>query len=189
MPGVLLYSDGDSVTLTWTPSDVITTEIAAPNDYQVTVVVFMYMSERWIILEELDTIDNTGTAVISLEPGPHNSNPILPITFHIRAADSANLADYIRPVVQEGLVGIWSPIAYKLADPSYNAAEYCGRHHRSQHTSGEELLEKTIPCPCRAEQGRIGNSKLLEQHSAMAVQTRRFFYPDAATCFLSTVTG
>ncbi len=189
MPGVLLYSDGDRVTLTWTPSDVLTTEIAAPNDYQVTVEVYAYISNAWTLFEELDTVVNTGTTIIQiLEPGPDGRDPIVPIAFHIKAADSVNLEDYIRPVVQAGQVGIWSPIAYKIANPNYLAADLCEQFLQNQEISGTDLLQKTISCPCRANQARIGNSMFLEQRSTTAVQMRRFFYPDAASCFLSTVT-
>lgn len=190
MPGVLLYLDGDQVTLTWRPSDVLTTEIADPNDYRVTVEVYAYISNAWSMLEELDTVVNTGETVIQmLGPGPDGYDSIVPIAFHIRVADSANLENYIRPVVQDGQVGIWSPVAYKIADLSYMAADSCAQFVQNQQIPGTDLLQKTTSCPCRASQARIGNSMFLEQRSMTAIQMRRFFYPDADTCFLSTVTG
>lgn len=190
MPGVLLYTDGDEITLTWTPSDVLPTEIAEQNDYQVTVEVYAYILNTWSLFEDLDTVFNTGTTVIPmLRQGPDATDPIIPISFHIKAADSVNLEDYIRPVIQAGEVGIWSSVAYKITDPGYLAADLCAQFVQDQPISGTELLQKTISCPCRANQARIGNSMFLEQRSDTAIQMRRFLYPTAGTCFLSTVTG
>lgn len=190
MPGVLLYSDGDRVTLTWTPSDVLLTEIAGQNDYQVTVEVYAYISSVWTLFEDFGTVVNTGTTVIPmLKRGPNGGDPIVPIAFHIKAADSMNLENYIRPVVQTGQIGVWSPVAYKIADPDYLAGEFCEEFVQNQQITGTDLLQKTISCPCRANQARIGNSMFLEQRSTTAVQMRRLFYPNAATCFLSTVVG
>ena len=190
MPGVLLYTDGDRVTLSWTPSDVLPTEVASPNDYQVTVEVYAYTSNAWSLFEELDTVENTGIMTITgIQPGPVNGDPIVPIAFHIRAIDSVTLKAYIRPILQANLAGIWSPVSYKITNPDYDAANYCSQFLENQDFSGSDLLQKTVPCPCRASQARIGNSMLLEQRSSTAVQMRRFFSPKADTCFLSTVVG
>ena len=185
-----MYLDGDQVTLTWTPSDVLLTEIADQNDYSVTVEVYAYISNAWSLFEELDTVANTGSTVISgIRSGPTGSDPIVPIAFYIKPADSANLVDYIRPLVQSGQAGIWSPVAYKVVDPGYVAADLCEQFVQEQQISGPDLSQETVACPCQANQGRIGNSMFLEQRSSTAVQMRKFFYPTAATCFLSTVLG
>lgn len=190
MPGVLLYSDGDGVTLTWSPSDVLPTEIADQNDYQVTVEVYAYVSNVWSLFEELDTVDNIGTAVVpKLKLGPNGTDPIVPIAFRIKAADSKNLKEYIRSIVQADQVGIWSPVAYKLANPDYIAGVLCAQFVQNQPISGADLLQNTISCPCRVDQARLGNSMFLEQHSRAALLMRKFLYPNAATCFLSTTTG
>ena len=190
MPGLLLYSDGDRVTLTWTPSDVLSTEIASQNDYPVLVEVYAYISNSWSLFERLDMVENTGTAVIPrLRSGPNGTDPIVPIAFRITAADSSSLKDYVRPVIQAGQVGLWSPVAYKLANPDFVAADVCKEFVQNQPLSGAELLQKAIPCPCRTDQARIGNSMFLEQRSNTAVLMRRFLRPDAATCFLSTTIG
>lgn len=190
MPGVLLYSDTDRVTLTWTPSDVLPTNIASPNDYQVTVEVYAYTSKAWSLFEELGTVENNGTMVIAgIKPGPVGGDPIVPITFHIRATDSVNLKADIRPILQANQTGIWSPVSYKITNPDYDAANYCSQFLENQEFSGIDLLQKTVPCPCRASQARIANSMFLEQRSSTAAQMRRFFSSKADTCFLSTVVG
>ena len=168
MPGVLLYSDGDGINLTWTPSDMLPTEIANPNDYQVTVEVYAYISNAWILFEEFDSVVNSGTMVISmLMAGPNGTDPIVPIAFRIKVADSVNLKDYIRPVVQAGQIGIWSPVAYKIASPNDRGAEMCSEYFRNQ-ISEFDVLKKAISCPCRADQARVGNSMFLEQLSSIA---------------------
>ena len=191
MPGVLLHSDGDRVTLTWTPADVLPPEVADKDDYQVSVEVYAYISNAWSLFQEFaDAVDNTGTAVIpKLNFGPNRTDPIVPISFRVKVADSVNLMDYIRPVVQAGQVGIWSPVVYKIADPGFITADLCAQFVESQAISGSDLLQKTISCPCRVSQARHGNSMFEEQRSGIAAMTRKFFYPNADTCFLSTITG
>lgn len=190
MPGVLLYSDGDAVTLTWNPTDVLPTEIANRNDYWVNVEVYAYTSNVWTPFEDFGVVANTGFTVLhSIRPGPVGEDSVVPIAFYIKAADSVNLEEYIRPVVQSGQAGIWSPVAYKIASTDYTAAQLCAQFAENQEINGPELLQNTVPCPCRADQARLENSMFLEQNSSTATQMRRFLYPNAATCFLSTVTG
>lgn len=191
MPGGLLYSEGDSVTLTWTPSDVLSSEIAGQNDYLVTMEVYAYILGEWSIFEEIDTsVVNTGSIdILEIRSMPEGTDPIVPISFHIKAEDSLNLEDYIRPVVQAGQAGIWSPVAYVITDSEYVAADYCIQFVEEQLFSGAELLQNTIPCPCRTNQARVGNSMFLEQRTYLAIQMRQLFYPSASTCFLSTVVG
>ena len=189
MPGGLLYSDGDSVTLTWSPSDVLPSEIASQDDYQVIVEVYAYVSNEWELFQLVSIQGNTGSATVQIRSGPEESDPIVPISFHIKAGDSGNLEEYIRPIVRDGQVGIWSPVAYKITDPTYVAADFCEEFVENQNISGTDLLQNTAPCPCRADQARVGNSMSVEQRSSTAVQMRQFFYPGAATCFLSTELG
>ena len=191
MPGGLLYSDGDGVTLTWNPVDVLPTEIADPNSYDVTVEVHMYTTETsgWGLFQELHTGPNSGTAVVHLQPGPTGFDQVVPITFRITPADSMALEEYIRPIVRAGVIGIWSPVAYKIASQTYSASQSCMQFVQSQFGTALRLKHFAIPCPCQASQARIGNSMFVEQRSATAVQMRRFFTPKAATCFVSTTVG
>jgi hypothetical protein len=191
MPGVLLHSDGDMVTLSWTPTNVLPPEIAGKDDYRVAVEVFAYISNVWTLFEEFaNTVANTGvTLVPNLSFGPNGTDPIVPIAFSLKAVDSVNLTDFIRPIVQAGQVGIWSPVVYKITDPGYIVADMCAQFVASQPTTGPKLLKKAISCPCRLSQARHGNSMFQEQISGTAVMMRKFFYPKADACFLSTITG
>lgn len=186
MPGMLLYSDGDEIFLTWTPSDLLPTEIADPDDYQIAIEVYTYVSDAWTLFEEFSSVVNSGTTAISmLKPGPNGVDPIIPIAFRIKVEDSSNLEDYIRPVVQAGRVGVWSPVAYKIASSDYKGAEMCTEFF--QNNIYELDAKNIISCPCRVDQARTANSMFLEQLSSTAMQMRKFFYPKASTCFLSTV--
>lgn len=45
IPGILLYTDGDNVTLNWNPNDIIPTRIASPNDYNVSIDLYYYYTK------------------------------------------------------------------------------------------------------------------------------------------------
>lgn len=190
MLGELLYSDGDAVTLTWTPGDVLPSEISSPSDYQVTVEVYAYKSGAWTLFETVSTLDNYGNASISmLQQGPSGDEPIVPIAFRIKAVDSTALPSYIRPLVLTGQIGIWSPVAYKIAVPNYSAQTSCSEFVLSQGVSGAELLQNVPSCPCRVSQARMSNSRFTEQRSDAAIQMTRFLHPGADVCFVSATTG
>ena len=193
MPGVLLHSYGDNLTLTWAPSNVLPTEIASPSDYRVIIEVYVHdFREGWSWYQVLTIAENSGAIhnISSLSPGPY-PDFLVPMAFRVSVKDSVNLPGYIRPLVQNGKIGIWSPIAYKVTNSTYAsyAQQFCRNWVGQQSVSGRDLLQRTVPCPCRAEQARIGNSMFLEQRSPTAVQLSHFLYPGAATCFLSTTTG
>ena len=192
MQGVLLHSDGDTVTLSWAPSDILPTEMANPSDYRVRVDVYVHdFREGWSWYQLLSIVENTGIInVSSLSPGPY-PDLLVPMAFRVSAVDSAVLPGYIRPLVRDRQIGIWSPVAYKATSSDYvtSAQQLCQNWVRQQSLTGREILQRTPPCPCRAEQARIGNSMFIEQRSSTATQLSRFLYPGAATCFLSTTIG
>ena len=191
MPGILVYSDGDNVTLTWTPTDVLPAEIEFSSYYSVYLNVELYLHdfrEGWYFYNNLGIVENVGFLFIdSLPQGPYH-DLLVPAAIQLSMVDSETLPQYILPLAQTGQIGIWSPVFYKESVRSSDTSpqDFCPSWVEGEREVRTEFLQQTHPCPCRVEQARIGNSMFIEQRSTVAVQQSRFLYPGADTCFLST---
>lgn len=196
MPGILLYSDGDPVKITWNPSNVLPTSITSPTNYDVRIELYYYytnISEWQKAAVLVSRQSNTGSAQLSSLPtAPNTTNAIVPMSFKIVALNSSSVPDYINPLLQSGEVSIWSPLSYKITNNDYTlkSREFCLNWYDRTIQNEEELITVTLPaCPCTVTQARIGNSGFIEQRSPYAIKMRQFFYSQASTCFLSVNIG
>ena len=95
MPGILVYSDGDNVTLTWTPTDVLPAEIEFSSCYSVYLNVELYLHdfrEGWYFYNNLGIVENVGFLFIdSLPQGPYH-DLLVPAAIPLSVVDSETLA-------------------------------------------------------------------------------------------------
>ena len=191
MPGILLHYDGDPLTLQWNPSDILPMEISHPSNYFVSLEVYAFNSESWswFLYQTLEYyVENSGEFTVTSFPSapPNFTDPIAIIAFRIVANDSETFPDFIRPIIQQKEVGIWSYIVYKPTQSNYTtqAPGLCEDWHiQNQNVF---LWGFFLPCPCRTDQARMENSGFSEITSPFDIKLRQFLYPGADTCFQSS---
>ncbi len=192
----LLHYDGDNITLTWNPNDIINPDLVSPILYSVDVEVYWYdiHNNTWNFIKALaNGLNNSGLATNlsnSLTDLDSIEDYIVPIVFRIVpiAEDTSMIPDYLLPFFQNDEFGIWSSIAFKVT-----------RNRQEEHVPGlcqdwisrenSGTLTASIPCPCSVRQARRVNSGLFELRSRRHASLRSFFNPGARNCFVSILLG
>ena len=147
---------------------------------------------KWELFEiHKDIVENTGSIKLSSFPvAPKDLiDSIIPIAFRIIVNDSPEIPNFIRPLVKNEKIGIWSHPIYMVNIPDYQerAPELCKEWHNTSHKIVNEgmYMQKPVACPCRVEQARVQISGYTEMKTAFEDKLRAFLHPKSTTCFQS----
>ena len=187
VPNILLFFDGDPITLTWNPSDILASDIAPPSTYSVLIEAYSLHNSQWKLIETYDHfIENSGKVELVSFPSKVIASPQHPITimaFRVVCADSSDLPQYIQSAVDKKEIGIWSHYIYYMP-PYYqqHAQELCQAWYVKNRYS---LVNPNSACPCRTDQAEQVNSGFYELLTPYDKKLQQFLSPKSTRCFHS----
>lgn len=195
MENILLYSDGDNLTLNWNPHDVIPPQLQShivEHTVKIEVYTYSFHNETWFLFQQIaSNINNSGEAFFpTLQPGPgsYEHNVVL-MAFRIAPlvenSSSSDIPEYVQSLISADQIGIWSSVAYKVTTPDYNSVAPSLCQEWATEPTGLIHVDSNPPCPCNILQARQGNSMFLEMLGERADMVREFFHPGATSCFIS----
>ena len=192
-----ILTAGDSITVTWSPSKLLETEVIAIDPSNLTVDVIMYevqtTSSGIYVQHEIavlaSDIPNNGKATITIpsieifDTTPVHSVNIIVNLSNRSLRNRRAIGDKLVDVAQK--IGQWS-INWFLKQPKFAIPFYlaCRAWALLEPASvGPELLDRvtqTAPCPPNVGQAGTANSGLVEDENKFLIS---IFHPDADRCF------
>ena len=195
MENILLYSDGDNLTLDWDPRNVIPPQLqnnVVAHSVKIEVYTYSFDNESWLLFQEIaSNTNNSGEAFIpTLQPGPESSeHSVVLMAFRIAPlldnSSFSETAEYVQSLISADKISIWSSVAYKVATPDYNSLTPSLCQEWATEPAGQISADSNPPCPCNIQQARQGNSMFLEMLGERADMVQEFFHPGATSCFIS----
>ena len=191
-----ILTSGDSITVTWSPSKLLETEVIAVDPSSLTVDVIMYEVQttsqgnyiQHEIAELASDIPNDGKATITIPPIKNFDNtPVHSVNIIVNLNNRSlrnrhSIGDKLVDIAQK--IGQWSINMFLKNPKPFNLA--CRVWARLEPASiGPVLLDRvaqTAPCPpTLGRNGRIPeNSGLIEDKYKILI---KIFHPDADRCF------
>ncbi len=192
----LLYFEHNPLTLNWNPSQILPI-VYNYSKFKLRIEAYFYKMDshgiKWELFEIHENIvENTGSIEISSFPVAPKGlvDSIIPIAFRIIVNNSPVLPNFIRPLIKNEKIGIWSHPIYMVIIPDYQerAPKLCREWHSTGHKivkDGMLYMHKPVTCPCRVEQARVQISGYTEMKTAFEDKLREFLHPESTTCFQS----
>ena len=178
-----LLFPGDTVTLTWNPSDVF----PLTKDFNIDVAMFILLFQSWKCVTVLKT--NISNNIGQIEVEIPQSIFLLPGANFVLFSISARLDLFENPSgacpATIGIIPntptIWSDALF-ISAVDINS-QYCTEWADNFNDRKKDLeeLQGLPPCPCTVSQARLPSSQLVEEK--LSPLSFYFFHPNSSICF------